>query len=166
MNVMQKGIATLEIVMVIFIVGVLASCAVPNAVRVLDRVSLDYETKNLYTELRFLQSNERMTFMKDSHFENVRGNKMENFQNKLTVYPERYVVEKISSAKVYDEHKFFNGVTASKNWAIKFDDMGRSQSLDDDALDGHIVIKSRLGKELYFVFDTVGRFRGSRTKPK
>lgn len=163
---MQKGIATLEIVMVIFIVGVLASCAVPNAVRVLDRVALDYETKRLYTELRFLQSHERMTYMPDSHFEEIRGSKIENFQNKLTVYPERYVVEKNGSVKIYSEHKFFNGVTTSGNLAIKFDDMGKPQSLNDTALNGHIVIKSRLGKELYFVFDSVGRFRGSRTKPQ
>lgn len=168
---MQKGIATFEIVMVIFIIGVLASCAVPNAVRVLDGIALDCETKRLYTELRFLQSNERMTFMRDSHFKKVRGNKIENFQNKLTVYPEKYVVEKSNAIKIYDEHYFFYGVTASKqkngdNWAIKFDDMGKPQSLNDTALNGHIVIKSRLGKELYFVFDTVGRFRGSRIKPK
>lgn len=164
MNVMQKGIATLEIVMVIFIVGVLASCAVPNAVRVLDRVSLDYETKRLYTELRFLQSHERMTFMRDSHFNQ---NEDKNFQNKLTVYPERYAITKNGNDNiVYGEHYFSSGVTTSGNLAIKFDDMGKPQSLSDTALNGHIVIKSRLGKELYFVFDSVGRFRGSRTKPQ
>lgn len=164
---MQKGIATLEIVLVIFIVGVLASCAVPNAVRVLDRVSLDYETKRLYTELRFLQSHERMTYMPDSHFEEIRGSKIENFQSKLTVYPERYAITKNGNDKiVYDEHEFFNGVTTSNILAIKFDDMGKPQSSSDTALNGHIIIKSRLSKELYFVFDSVGRFRGSRTKPQ
>lgn len=154
---MQKGIATLEIVMVIFIVGVLASCAVPNAVRVLDRVSLDYETKNLYTELRFLQSHERMTFMKDSHFD-----KPLNSQNKLTVYPKKYVVEKNNAEKIYFKYYFSSGVTASKVKSINFDDMGKISPATSDTL----IIKSRLGKELYFVFDTVGRFRGSRTKPK
>lgn len=166
---MQKGIATLEIILAVFIVGLLASCAVPNAVRVLDRITLDYETKRLYTELRFLQSHERMTLMRDSHFNQ---NENENFQSKLTVYPERYAVTKTDDDKiVYSEHKFFNGVTASKKdyknfWAIKFDDMGKPKSLKDSALNGHIVIKSRQGKELYFIFDSVGRFRGSRTKPK
>ena len=159
---MQKGIATLEIVMVIFIVGVLASCAVPNAVRVLDRVALDYETKRLYTELRFLQSHERMTYMPDSHFEEIRGNKIENFQNKLTVCPERYVLEKNNAEKIYDEHYFSSGVTASKILTIKFDDMGKIAPAISDTLN----LKSRLGKELYFVFDSVGRFRGSRTKPQ
>ena len=155
---MQKGIATLEIVMVIFIVGVLASCAVPNAVRVLDRVALDYETKRLYTELRFLQSHERMTYMIDSHF-----NKPENFQSKLTVYPERYVITKNGDDNiVYDEHEFFNGVTTSNILAIKFDDMGKPQSSSDTALNGHIIIKSRLGKILRIRFDSVGRFRGAR----
>ena len=154
---MQKGIATLEIIMVIFIVAVLISCAVPNAVRVLDRVALDYETKRLYTELRFLQSHERMTFMRDSHFTEA-----ENFQNKLTVYPERYVVEKKDAVGFYYEHYFSNGVTVSKTKTINFDDMGRIAPAASDTL----IIKSRLGKELYFAFDTVGRFRGSRTKPQ
>ena len=131
---MQKGIATLEIVMVIFIVGVLASCAVPNAVRVLDRVMID------------------------SHF-----NKPENFQSKLTVYPERYVITKNGDDNiVYDEHEFFNGVTTSNILAIKFDDMGKPQSSSDTALNGHIIIKSRLGKILRIRFDSVGRFRGAR----
>ncbi|MBO4780526.1 MAG: hypothetical protein J5497_07815 [Selenomonadaceae bacterium] len=163
---MQKGIATLEIVLAVFIIAVLASCAVPNAVRILDRISLDYEIKNFYTELRFLQSHGRMTFMRDSHFNNT-----EKFQNKLTVYPEKYVVEKNGTDKIYSQHYFLNGVTASKkssteNWAIMFDDMGKPQSLSETALDGHIVIKSRLGKEFYFIFNTVGRFRAGRTKPK
>ena len=162
MNVMQKGIATLEIVMVIFIVGVLASCAVPNAVRVLDRVSLDYETKNLYTELRFLQSHERMTFMTDSHFQDKGNLQEENFQNNLDVSPEKYVITKNSTDKIYAEHYFSGGVTASKIKSIKFDDMGRISPATSDTL----TIKSRLGKELYFAFDSVGRFRGSRTKPK
>lgn len=158
MNVMQKGIATLEIVMVIFIVGVLASCAVPNVVRVLDRVSLDYETKRLYTELRFLQSHERMTYMPDSHFD-----KTEKFQNKLTVYPERYAITKNGDDKIiYGEHYFSSGVTTSKILTIKFDDMGKIAPAISDTLN----LKSRLGKELYFVFDSVGRFRGSRTKPQ
>lgn len=162
MNVMQKGIATLEIVMMIFIVAVLVSCAVPNAVRVLDRIALDYETKRLYTELRFLQSHERMTFMTDSHFEKARGNKIDNFQNKLTVYPEKYTVTKNSTSEIYAEHYFSGGVTVSKNLTIKFDDMGKISPATSDTL----TIKSRLGKNLYFAFDTVGRFRGSRTKPK
>lgn len=159
---MQKGVATLEIVMVIFIVAVLISCAVPNAVRVLDRVSLDYETKNLYTKLRFLQSHERMTYMPDSHFEKARGNKFENFRNKLIIYPEKYVITKNSNDKiVYDDRYFLDGVTVSKSKIINFDDMGKISPATSDTL----ILKSRLGKEFYFVFDSVGRFRSSRTKP-
>ena len=156
----------LEVVLVIFIVGVLVSCAVPNAMRVLDRVSRDYETKRFYTELRFLQSHERMTFMRDSHFDNVRDHR-ESFQNKLTVYPEGYIIQKIDGDNLHPDYYFKNGVTASKKnanevWEFTFDEAGRISP----AVSNHLTITSRQGKELYFVFDTVGRFRASRIKPK
>lgn len=155
---MQKGFATLEVGLVLLIIAVLASCAVPNAARVLDSVSLDCETKRLYTELRRIQSYDRMAFMNDSH----------NFDDKqesrvsLIVSAERYSIKHNDSPKIYGEHHFLNGVTASKGKSITFDDMGKIDPGTSDTID----LTSRLGKRLYFVFDTVGRFRGSRTKPQ
>jgi len=153
---MQKGFATLEIVLMIFIVGLLASCAVPNAVRIIDRVSLDYEVKRLYTDMRFLQSVGRMTNTKDFHFGTEKDEAI-----RLLIHPKRYVVENFSG-KIYSEHYLSNGVTASKEKTVKFDDMGKIEPATSDTLN----LTSRQGKELYFVFDSVGRFRGSREKPQ
>ena len=58
---MQKGFATLEIIFVIMIIAILATTTIPSAARIIDRVSLDYETKRLYTELRFVQEINRST---------------------------------------------------------------------------------------------------------
>lgn len=165
MNAMQKGFAALELIITVFIISVLLSCAVPNAARIVDRVSLDYEIKRLYTEMRFLQSHERMTFMRDGHFDTLL-----NSQSRLIVRPKRYTIVNNNNDKiVYDEHYFIDGVTASQNdkkdWFITFDDMGKAVKPDGDILNGHIVFTSRRGKNLYFVFDSVGRFRGSRTRP-
>ena len=154
---MQKGIATLEIVLVIFIIGLLASCAVPNAVRIIDTVSLDYETKRLYTELRFIQSFDRVAFMNDTHFGNDQKSRV-----RLVTFPEKYRVEKNDAPKIHCEHYFLNGVTVSEDKIIKFDDMGKIDPATSDTL----TLTSRQGKQLYFVFDSVGRFRGSRTKPQ
>ena len=52
---MQKGIATLEVILAVLIIALLMKVAVPNATRLIDRAALDYETKRLYSELRFLQ---------------------------------------------------------------------------------------------------------------
>ena len=57
---MQKGFATLEIIFAVMIIAVLMTCAIPNAVRMIDRAALDYETKRLYSELHFLQAVNRV----------------------------------------------------------------------------------------------------------
>lgn len=168
MNVMQKGFATLEIALVVFIIAVLVSAALPNAARVLDRVSLDYEIKRLYTEMRFLQSYDRMAFMNDTHF------KLEtdppNNPIILELNETNCRIETRDPQKTYEQYFLPEGFKLSypKNMdfkRIKFDDMGKPKSpSSDNILNGHFVITSRLGKELYFIFDTVGRFRGSRTK--
>lgn len=58
---MQKGFATLEIIFAVMIVALLAGAALPNALRVLEKASLNYETKKLYSELRFAQALSRGT---------------------------------------------------------------------------------------------------------
>ena len=154
---MQKGFATLEVILAVLIVSLLASAAIPNAIRTLDRVTLDCETKKIYTDLRFLQSFGRMTNMKDTHFSTTDDNPIN-----LIVYPERYVFKKVSDNKIYAEHYFSNYVTASKKsgtgiWQIKFDDMGKVTPAES----ANLKLNSRFGKSS-IIFDSVGRFRGGR----
>ena len=127
------------------------SSAIPNAVRMIDRAALDYETKSLYTDLRFVQSFDRMTNMRDSHFNTAADESI-----RLIVYSDHYALEKNSLREIYSEHYFSNGVTAKKSKIVKFDDMGKITPADSDTL----YIVSRLGKKNSIVFDTVGRFRG------
>ena len=152
---MQKGFATLEIIFATLIIAILVSTAIPNAVRIIDRVTLDYETKRLYTDLRFLQSFDRMAYMADSHFQTHYEESA-----KLIIYPERYVFVKNSNNKVYSEHYFLRGVTVDKIKTIRFDDMGKITPAASDTL----TLSSRFGKPIYFKFDIVGRFRGSLTE--
>ena len=159
---MQKGFATLEIIFMTFIIVILVLIAIPSVNRMIDRVALDYETKKLYTDLRFLQSQGRMTYMTDSHF------KTENVDPLfLIIYPKQYILRKNATSEVFDEHFFSYGVNASEKtyneyWQIKFDDMGKPQSLTNTALNGKITLTSRLKKKTEIIFDTVGRFRGGR----
>ena len=155
---MQKGFATLEIIFATMIIAILMGAAIPNAARVIDRVALDYETKKLYTDLRFMQSLGRMTNMNDSHFKT----NLDNAIN-LTIYTDRYIFERFSNSKVYGEHYFSNGVTASKKngteiWQITFDDMGKVTP----ALSNSLTLNSRFKKKTNIIFDSVGRFRGGR----
>lgn len=56
---MQKGLATLEIIFVTIIIAVLISATLPNVRRIIDTAALDYETKRLYSELRFVEAMNR-----------------------------------------------------------------------------------------------------------
>lgn len=150
---MQKGFATLEIILLTLIIVLLMTAAVPNAGRVIDRVALDYETKRLYTDLRFLQSFDRMTNMRDSHFGTAYDESA-----RLIILTNKYTVEKNSLSKIYFEHYFSSGVTANKTKIIRFDDMGKITPATSDTLR----LTSRLGKKTSIFFDTVGRFRGGR----
>lgn len=150
---MQRGIATFEVILAALIIALLASVAVPNVIRVVDRVALDYETKRLYTDLRALQAFDRMTNMRDSHFGFADDDSV-----KLVVYPERYDFEKNANGKIYSTHYFSNGVTVDKSMIIKFDDMGKVSPAISDTL----YLTSRLGNRNSIVFDSVGRFKGDR----
>ena len=153
---MQRGFATLEIIFAVIIVAVLTTCAVPNAVRMADRVALDYETKRLYSELRFLQTLNRIERV------SAKGTG-QSFAP--TVYP----VMKISSDELNYQIKrgdnalreahhlhYVKSITAPKD-EISFDDAGKS-----NVTSNAIILTSRLGKSSEIVFDSVGRIRGGR----
>ena len=155
---MQKGFATLEIILLTLIIAVLATVTIPNAARVIDRVTLDYETKRLYTDLRFLQSLDRMLNMRAAHL----SSNLSATQISLDIYPEYYQFRRVYPKKIFDVHTFSNDVTANENgygiWQIQFDHMGKISP----AITTHLILKSRQGKEFYMYIDTVGRFSTSR----
>ena len=160
---MQKGFATLEIIFATMIIAILMGAAIPNVARVIDRVALDYETKKLYTDLRFLQSLNRMTNMKDTHFGTTDDNPIN-----LIVYPERYIFKRNSPNKIYTEHYFSNGVVSDKNniglRTITFDDMGKIRLLLEGKQQSSYTLNliSRYEKKTAIIIDSVGRFRGGR----
>lgn len=175
---MQKGFATLEVILVIFIISVLMTCAVPNAARIIDKVSLDYETKRLYSDLRFVQALNRSATVTDTGMTNVLNN------NKIFPPPVASIVfenpiensggwqivrgTEITDPAVREKHVLSYGVKIiidQKNEhlrRIKFDTTGEPQDIYSRAANGHITLKSRRGKESKIVFDTVGRFRGEK----
>ncbi|MBR6888332.1 MAG: type II secretion system protein [Selenomonadaceae bacterium] len=173
---MQKGFATLEIILFTLIIAVLATATLPNAARVIDRVSLDYETKRFYTNLKFLQAFDRMTNMKDAHFGTNDESSVISLEipndNKTTYF----FKNRNSSNEPYQEYflpkgfMFYYDGTDDFSY-IKFDDMGKARGITTvqnpkgAALNGHIRINSQLNKDSYIVFNSIGRIRGSRVRP-
>lgn len=171
---MQKGFATLEIIFAVLIISILVAVTIPNAVHVIDRVSLDYETKKIYTDLKFLQSFDRMTNMKDSYFNT--NDERSVLSLEVIEKNSNYLVRRRSyPQKTFEQHfmpngfKYFFDGTDDFSY-IKFDDMGKPRgtptknSPNGHILVGHIRINSRLGKDFYIYFDSVGRFQPSRVE--
>lgn len=154
---MQKGFATLEIIFVLLIIAVLLSVAIPNAARIIDRAALDYETKRLYSELRFLQALSRSGTI------NTLGTGNSTLKPEdapvMEIYPARRSWQILRNTKpLRPEHSMINGVQiSSANNRISFDTTGKS-----NLTSASIILTSRYGKRNKIVFDTVGRFRGGR----
>ena len=153
---MQKGFATLEIIFAVIIVVALTTCAIPNAVRMIDNVALDYEYKRLYSELRFLQAVSRSTSVSDAgtgqNFASTVSPVMKISPDKLSYQIKR------GNDELREVHylRYAKSLTAPKN-EISFDDTGKANVISNS-----IILTSRLGKSKKIVFDSVGRIRGGR----
>lgn len=156
---MQKGFATLEIIFVLLIIAVLLSVAIPNAARIIDRAALDYETKRLYSELRFLQALSRSGTI------NTLGTGNNNLKPEdapvMEIYPARRSWQILrNTTPIRPEHVISNGVQISSSnnkVRISFDTTGKSNLTSTS-----IILTSRYNKKSKIVFDSVGRFRGGR----
>lgn len=157
---MQRGFATLEIISAITVIAVLMSIALPNVNRIIDSVALDYETKSLYSELRFLQSLSRSGRI------DVDGTGRtfdDNVAPSLQISPNKLTWQVLrGNTPIRDAHqmqriksiKFKAAVPLNR---ITFDTAGNA-----DVVSNSLILTSRLGKTSKIVFDSVGRFRGGR----
>ena len=161
---MQKGFATLEIILTIMIIGVLIKFAVPKASTLIDTAALDYETKRFYSELRFVQAMGRST---PNAIKGIDKTNIPPTTSPPALFIKRtenyYQVFKDTELKegIREPHYFSNGVTIKlknkndQNITINFDSEGKA-SINSDTL----ILTSRLDKNKSVVVDSVGRIRG------
>lgn len=151
---MQKGFATLEIILAALIIALLMSTTIPNAVRLVDKVSLDYETKRLYSELRLIESMNKSEHCKGTG--TGLGNVGDETYIKFIGEPSSYQVINGSGLgeKIFREpHVLSYGVKiSSPKSKMNFE--------TEKIVSNHITLTSRLGKKNKIVFDSVGRMRG------
>lgn len=165
---MQKGLATLEIIFAVMIIGVLMKFAVPKASALIDAATLNHETKRFYSELRFVQAMGRSTS------EVITGNSPPAFfinrtENYYQVFKDMNI-----NKPIREPHYFSDGVTIKSvnntdpTITINFDSEGKAKirynstglSRNSDTLE----LTSRLGKNKYIRIDSVGRILGSPNK--
>ena len=165
---MQKGLATLEIICAIIIIGVLVKVAVPKAAQILDTAALDYETKKLYSDLRFVQEMNRSSTISATGMGNT--NLLASSGNYIILTINRAENSyRISRGTKYlrEPHNLSYGVTVkleNSNDAIikiyfKSDGKTDINGKNSDTL----TLTSRLGKNRYIIFNSVGRMRASFT---
>ena len=156
---MQRGFATLEIIFATMIIVVLVTCTLPNVEHAVDRVALDYETKRLYSEMRFLQAINR------SGKFNVKGTGRNDLSTTATDAPFMEIAPENCSYQILrgntairEAHHMQNikSIDTPKD-TVTFDDTGQSNIVSDS-----IILTSRLGKQSKIIFDSVGRIRGGR----
>lgn len=160
---MQKGFATFEIILVVMIIAVLMTVTIPNVYRLADKVSLDYETKRLYSELRFLQAMNRSgTFSQVGT--GLDEGRIPQMYIKFTSEPSSYQVVRGlgQSAPIIREPHYLSysvklSLTSGKNlYEISSSDLNKW-----DIGSTSLALTSRLNKKRYIIFDSVGRVRAS-----
>lgn len=168
---MQKGFATIEIILAVMIIAVLVSFAVPNTVRLIDRVSLDYETKKLYSDLRFLQELNRSGNVNTT---GTISNEVDTGTAAYMMFTEEPPAYKITrglennSPFVREPYRLRNCKKISFKYeiqrnAITFNGFGNATNVSNGALSNTLILTSQLGKKKYIKFDSVGRIRASLT---
>lgn len=156
---MQKGFTTLEVILAALIIALLMKVALPNVEHLVDRAALDYETKRLYSELRFLQAMNRSARF-DITGMGLSDDSGEYVSIKFTTEPPSYQVVRglgYTGKPVREVHYLSYGLTLSfPKDSVNFDSQGKASITSNN-----IKLISRLGKTNKIVFDSVGRMKGA-----
>ena len=156
---MQKGIATLEVILAALIIALLMKVAVPNATKLIDRAALDYETKRLYSELRFLQAMNRSAKfdLTGTGLSDVSG---EYVSIKFT--DKSYQVVRglsYTGSAVREAHYLSHGEKFSWKYSKTLKPISNDRSGNFDVKSDTLILTSRLGNKNRLVFNSVGRLR-------
>ncbi|MBR4152374.1 MAG: hypothetical protein IKT98_05390 [Selenomonadaceae bacterium] len=175
---MQRGLATIEIILATIIIAVLVKVAVPNAARIIDRVSLDYEIKHFYSDLRYIQSMGRSSKISDKGMGQTGIINETGVDVNLIITPEKNGYQifrgKDNNKKALREpHYFSNGVKinlkdheVTNSIKIEFDEEGKAKIKCDNSIlnSATLVFTSNLKKKKFIKFDSVGRIRADLTE--
>ena len=178
---MQKGIATLEIVLAIMIIALLAGSTVPNVTRIIDKAALDYEANRLYSDLRFAQEASKAKVFSEKGTGGTKNIKHDDTTINLTINPanKNYQIFKTYKSKIEaarEPHYYSNPVTisfkdnpVSTKINVNFDGYNKakiSSGTSSNSVSDSLTLTSQFDKKLFITFDSVGRIRLSLTKNK
>ena len=172
---MQKGFATLEIIFVVLIISILSAFAVPKAKQLVERVTLDYEQKRLYSELKFLQTLSRSASVTNLGMEGLSTISQNNQAIMFFYYGNTYEILRTNKL-IRRTHYLSNDVNFSlgntDSFVIWCDAAGKFRFNAKNPYTGSqvtsrtiVLTPKNFRGEKYLptiVFDSVGRIRGGR----
>ena len=173
----QNGFATLEIILIIAIIAILSTVAVPKMARILDKVALNYEMKHLYSELNLARS-----IGKSSNFNASIFNGQINSDGSAGLYINKstnsYEIKRNNLNVFSYSHNLSNGIKLSFNSNLTFFSLSGAQvkivsneypiTFENPSRysggSNTITLTSKYEDSAQIVFDTVGRWRGKYVK--
>lgn len=174
----QNGFATLEIILIVGIIAIFSTVAVPKMARILDKVALNYEMKHLYSELNLARS-----IGKSSNFNaSIFNNKIDDSDGSAGLYINKstnsYEIKRSNLNTFSHSHNLSNGITltfnssltffslsgvkvkiVSSEYPITFENPSRYSGGSNT-----ITLTSKYEDSAQIVFDSVGRWRGKYVK--
>lgn len=173
----QNGFATLEIILIVGIIAIFSTVAVPKMARILDKVALNYEMKHLYSELNLARSIGKSSNFNASIFN---GQIRSDGDVGLYIYKKdnRYEIQRHNLNTFSHSHNLSNGITltfnssltffslsgvkvkiVSSEYPITFENPSRYSGGSNT-----ITLTSKYENSAQIVFDSVGRWRGKYVK--
>lgn len=148
----QRGLATFEIILVVMIISVLMTVAVPKMARLVDKIQLDYEMKIFLSTLDFAKSLNKNAFYNREIFQYAPLSNTPDVRVNINENLRRYEIKQDS--KVIESHDL------PKNFSIKLNSSLANPINFLEGKSGHITLTSKFGDKRYIYFDSVGRWSG------
>ena len=151
----QRGFATIEIILVVMIISLLSTIAIPNMARMIDIARLDYEMKIFLSQVDFVKSRNKDFYYKTEIFDPYN---FEEISHPIFINVTENFYEFKQSTEILYTHDL------PQNFSMKI--FGLDNPIDvSEGKGGHIIITSRLGEKRYVIRNNAGRWRGDITPP-
>lgn len=156
----QRGFATIEIILVVMIISVLATVAVPQMARMVDVAQVDYEMKILLSQLDYAYSLDKNSHYSPQIFNvNLSNDTGHNLQINIDESLNRYTIMQ-NGENFSEPHKLPQGFSIACESGLP------NQIISGNSYSGHITITSRYNVKRYVISNSVGRWRGDINPPK
>ena len=171
----QRGFSTLEMLLVVSIIGIFSTVAVPKMARIVDKVCLDYEMKHLYSDLNFARSLGKSATFKTAIFKDIYDSQQriefwiygKNY-NSATAKNRYQIMRPAVTSSPYYRHNLTNGIELDfkhSNIIQQFAFDNQSHYKDLDKVNSKtLTLISKFDHRAEIYFDSVGRWRGKYVK--